>query len=141
MERRAAEPQARLASHPPAKRVFLVLRKWSAACHSPLTPNSSLETLLNLNPNIEIPTYMPVTPPAPSSNTNIVISGLHTHYVIQFSPKAFIERVQALQLQTASCPKGTYILKGGTNVERGHYRAGEQVQLQEYKPCTEEKSN
>lgn len=91
-EQRGSSPASgQLASHPLTQRVFSVLRKWSAACHSPLAPNSPLEMLLNLNPNTEIPTYAPITPPAPSLNMNGVISWLHTHRVIQFHPEAFIE--------------------------------------------------
>lgn len=101
-----------------------MLRKWSAVCHSPLTPNSPLEMLLNLNPSTQIPTNMPVTPPIPFLNTNIVISWLHTQRVNPLSLEAFIEEShhmsQTLQLQTASCSKGTSILRGETNMERGH---------------------
>lgn len=116
-----------LASHPLPKRVFLVLRKWSAACHSPLAPNSPLEMLLNLNPNAEIPTYAPIAPSTPSLNTDIVISWLHTHHVIQFSPKVFIEYLPVPGTATINSfmLKGTYILRGETNMERGYYRAGD----------------
>lgn len=111
-----------LASHPLPKRVFLVLKKWSAACHSPLAPNSPLEMLLNLNPNAEIPTYAPFAPSTPSLNTDVVISWRHTHHVIQFSPKVFIEYLPVPGTATINSfmLKGTYILRGETNMGRSY---------------------
>ena len=136
-----------LASHrppPPAEGVFLVLRRWSAVCHSPLTPNSPLEMLLNLNPSAQIPTNTPVTTPIPFLNTNIVISWLHTHRVNPLSLEAFPEERHP-RVRPRNHKQPHTLKEHGSSEERQagkrSQRAGEQVQLEEHKPSSKERGS
>lgn len=122
--------RAQLASHRPphpSRGSFLGVEKMVSSL-SQSTDSKQPSGNVEFKSKQQIPTNMPVTPPTPFLNTNIVISWLYTHHVNPLSLEAFIEErhhtSQALQLQTASCSKGTYIPRGEMNMARGHKGQG-----------------
>ena len=123
--------RAQLASHRPphpSRGSFLGVEKMVSSLLQSTDSKQPSGNVAEFKSKQQIPTNMPVTPPTPSLNTNIVISWLYTHRVNPLSLEAFIEErhhmSQARQLQTALCSKETYILRGETNTARGHKGQG-----------------